>query len=297
MPAKYNYRPEYRKYRFVSMPTSRVLLQVTNRMMPVVQKANSPYEDKLSVEEISFDGFGAQMICPKGKQVSSCLIYLHGGAFAMKAARYHKNLVRQYACEAQAAVLFADYRLAPQYRYPVPLMDCFEAYQWAVDHFDNGCIFVGGDSAGGNLAAAVTLKAIQEGVRIPDKLLLIYPVTDSRLITASMDRYTDTPLWNAKQNRKMWPLYADEQDRHSFLVSPAEAPEDCLRQFPKTFIETAEYDCLRDEGIRFAERLRACGVKVMLHNTVGTIHGFDIEEKSAYVKKCVAQRVKFLRAD
>ncbi len=272
-------------------------LEVANRVIEMTQKESSFWKDKVSVEEIPFEGFGAQLIYPVARQPRefSCLVYFHGGGLAMKAAKYHKNLVRQYAYEAEIAVLFVDYRLIPKYRYPIPLSDCLEAYRWAAERFADRRVFVAGDSAGGNLAAALILKAEEEGIRIPDRLMLVYPALDSRMNTPSMEQFTDTPLWNAKLGGKMWELYTEVEQRHDMLVSPAEAPDSYLARFPETYIETAEFDCLRDEGIAFAQRLQNSGVEVHLHKTEGTIHGFDIEESSAYVKECVSGRIQFLR--
>ncbi len=104
----------------------------------------------------------------------------------MKASRAHKNVVREYSYRGNFAVLFVDYRLAPKYKFPIPLQDCYEAYLWAARKYKKQRIYLGGDSAGGNLALAVIRKALEKNERIPDKLLLVYPVVDTRMITDSM---------------------------------------------------------------------------------------------------------------
>ncbi len=209
-----------------------------------------------------------------------------------KPSRTHKNLVREYAYKGNMAVLFVNYRLAPKYKFPIPMQDCYESYLWAIGQFSGQKVYVGGDSAGGNLALGVTRKAMEEKNRTPDKLLLIYPVVDSRMITDSMKEFVDTPLWNAKRNKKMWDIYTDKKDRHNLLASPAEAEN--FLGFPECYIETAEFDCLRDEGINLAAQLKESNVSVCLVNTKGTIHGFDVEEKSEYVRACVQRRIHFL---
>lgn len=289
---KYNILPEFKRHSKDIVPLNPIILKIVNFMMPIVQKQNSPFENELEVEEIKFKSCTAQLIKPKVKKDIPCLVYFHGGGFVLKASQTHKNLVREYAYKGNMAVLFVDYRLAPKYKFPIPMQDCYESYLWAVSKFTKQRIYVGGDSAGGNLALGVTRKAIEKNNRIPDKLLLIYPVVDTRMITNSMKEFTDTPIWDAKLNAKMWDLYTKKKDRHNILVSPIEA--DNFYGFPECYIETAEFDCLRDEGINLANHLKLSDVSVEIVNTKGTIHGFDVEEKSDCVRECIQKRIVFL---
>ncbi len=289
---KYNIRPEFRKYSLINAPTNPIILKIVNFMMPIVQKENSPYEKELETEAVVFGGFRAQLIRPKGKKNIPCLVYFHGGAFVLKASRRHKNIVREYAYKTGIAVLFVDYRLAPKFPFPIPLNDCYQAYRWAAEKFADQKVYVGGDSAGGNLALGVTRMALDKKERVPDKLLLIYPVTDSRMQTASMKEFVDTPLWNARLNAKMWSLYTTRENRHHVYASPAEAED--FSGFPECYVETAEFDCLRDEGIALAGKLKTAGVSVTLLNTKQTMHGFDVAEQSKYVRECVKRRIEFL---
>ncbi len=288
---KYDILPELRKYRFVTMPANPFMLQMANKMMPLVQKESSPYEKELEIKEISFPTFSAQLIRPLKNQKNRCLVYYHGGAFAMKAAKYHKNLVREYAYRAGISVLFVDYRLSPEYAFPIPVNDCMCAYQWALEHYES--VFVGGDSAGGALALSIALQAKEKAMKKPDRLFLIHPVVSSKMDTRSMQEYVDTPLWNAKQNRKMWEMYANPEDWTNPYASPVYAEN--YIGFPETYIELADYDCLKDEGYELYTRLCQDGVNAEVFQTKHTIHGFDIEEKSSYVKNCVNRRICFLQ--
>lgn len=291
---KYRVRPEFKKYALSFIPMNSVLLNFTNLLMPIVQQSNSPFESKLKIKKIDFTNFSAELIKPKGQKDVPCFLYLHGGGFVLKSSKAHKDLVREYAYKCNVAVLFVDYRLAPKYKYPIPMMDCYNAYLWALKYFKNNRIYIGGDSAGANLALAVTRKAIEEKKRIPDKMLLIYPVTDTRMITDSMKKYTDTPIWNSKLNHKIWNLYVGKEELHNRFVSPAEAKDYSL--FPKCYIETAEFDCLRDEGIQLAKQMKKQGVSVELHNTRGTIHGYDVENQSDYIRMFISKRIDFLKS-
>ena len=231
----------------------------------------------------------AFLISPKGeKRKLPCLVYFHGGGFVFKAARYHYRNAAAYA-RTGCRVLLVDYRLAPKYAYPVPNEDCFAAYAWAAEHaaelaIDPARLAVGGDSAGGCLAADVVFRAHRAGLPAPCFLLLVYPVLDRRMQTQSMQAFSDTPMWNARLNKKMWQYYlADGQYR-----SPAE--EGDFSFFPPTYLETAEYDCLHDEGVAFAEKLREQHVPVTVRETSGTMHGYDIVRRSAITQESIMAR-------
>ena len=231
----------------------------------------------------------AFLISPKGeKRKLPCLVYFHGGRFVFKAARYHYRNAAAYA-RTGCRVLLVDYRLAPKYAYPVPNEDCFAAYAWAAEHaaelaIDPARPAVGGDSAGGCLAADVIFRAHRAGLPAPRFFMLVYPVLDRRMQMQSMQAFSDTPMWNARLNKKMWQYYlADGQYR-----SPAE--EGDFSFFPPTYLETAEYDCLHDEGVAFAEKLREQHVPVTVRETSGTMHGYDIVRRSAITQESIMAR-------
>ena len=231
----------------------------------------------------------AFLISPKGeKRKLPCLVYFHGGGFVFKAARYHYRSAAAYA-RTGCRVLLVDYRLAPKYAYPVPNEDCFAAYAWAAEHaaelaIDPARLAVGGDSAGGCLAADVIFRAHRAGLPAPRFFMLVYPVLDRRMQMQSMQAFSDTPMWNARLNKKMWQYYlADGQYR-----SPAE--EGDFSFFPPTYLETAEYDCLHDEGVAFAEKLREQHVPVTVRETSGTMHGYDIVRRSAITQESIMAR-------
>ena len=231
----------------------------------------------------------AFLISPKGeKRKLPCLVYFHGGGFVFKAARYHYRNAAAYA-RTGCRVLLVDYRLAPKYAYPVPNEDCFAAYAWAAEHaaelaIDPARLAVGGDSAGGCLAADVIFRAHRAGLPAPRFFMLVYPVLDRRMQMQSMQAFSDTPMWNARLNKKMWRYYlADGQYR-----SPAE--EGDFSFFPPTYLETAEYDCLHDEGVAFAEKLREQHVPVTVRETSGTMHGYDIVRRSAITQESIMAR-------
>ena len=124
--------------------------------------------------------------------------------------------------------------------------------------------------------------------------MLVYPVIDRRQQTNSMKKYSDTPIWNSKLNDKMWKYYlGDKLISHIEYVSPIEAEN--FEEIPDAYIETAEFDCLHDEGVQYAETLKSHGCNVELNQTNGTIHGFDMDLKSEITKKWIKHRVDVLK--
>ena len=196
-------------------------------------------------------------------------------------------------------MVYVDYRLAPKHPFPTPAGDCFETYKWVLQNtdilgIDPNKIFIGGDSAGGNLATAVTLMARDKQLSLPAALLLIYPATDRRMNTKSMQEYTDTPVWNATLNKMMWDAYLPtEPAKHVEYASPIEATS--FAGFPPTYIEVAQYDCLRDEGILLYERFQEEGIPAELHEIKNACHGFETMTKSKITKTCMNRRINWLK--
>jgi len=180
--------------------------------------------------------------------------------------------------------------------------DAFTAYRWAQIHceelgIDFNRIAVGGDSAGGNLAAAVCVMAKNYGAALPCAQLLLYPAVGAPYETASVKEFTDTPMCNSRDMEKYGLLYnphkAQLPPEERVYASPGEA--ESVAGMPPAYVETAEFDCLRDEGILYAKRLEEEGIYVILNETKGTIHGYDFISKSPIVLKSLQHRISFLR--
>lgn len=263
-------------------------------------------DDLISVSKkriVSKDGsvFQSLWIEPKnGTEKMPCLVYFPGGGFVFRAAPYHYRLVKQYALKAQCKVLLVHYRLAPKYKFPLALEDACFAYRWVLQNadmlgVDENRIALGGDSAGGNLAAACALALRDNGEKQPCFQMLIYPVLDAEMRTESMQKYTDTPMWNAKSNKKMWKYYlSDEREKCNPYVCPLCAKD--LSDLPKTYLEVAQFDCLRDEGLAYADKLAAFDVLVTLYETEGTVHGFEFVSKSESTQAAVENRAKVMKS-
>lgn len=228
-----------------------------------------------------------------------CLIYVHGGAFSYKASAYHKKLASLYAGKAGCRVCFPDYHLAPKYPYPAAYDDVLALYRCVVDRsgefgVDRGRIGVAGDSAGASIAALICNRCEREGLKPPCVQMLVYPVTDVEMQTDSMKRFSDTPIWNSKNNRRMWSYYGKTlkaEERYDASPMHSRLPQ----VIPDTYIETAEYDCLHDEGVLYGERLREAGANVEISETRGTIHGYDCAINTKIAAENIEKRILFLR--
>jgi acetyl esterase len=206
-------------------------------------------------------------------------VFFHGGGWVIGTLDTHDSTCRALAKASGAAVLSIGYRLAPEHRYPAAVDDCYEATVWAAANaatfgVDATRLAVAGDSAGGNLAAAVAIKIRDAGGPALAHQLLIYPVTDARFDTAS---YTANGGGNyflsTAGMERFWSAYlGDLPASEAPLAAILHTPD--LANLPPATVITAEYDPLRDEGQAYAARLMAAGVAVDAPLAPGMIHGF-----------------------
>lgn len=244
---------------------------------------------------------GIQPVGGKDRGKLPCLIYVHGGAFSYRASAYHKKLACIYAAKAKCRVYFPDYHLMPAYPYPAAYADVAALYRYILDHADEAGIDVekigvAGDSAGACIAALLCNRYEQEALKRPCVQMLVYPLTDADMRTESMKRFSDTPLWNSKNNRRMWRYYCgnlNAEERYGASPMHGSLPGN----IPDTYIETAEYDCLHDEGILYGKKLRAAGVNVVINDTEGTFHGYDVALNTGIAVRNIKRRISFLRKE
>jgi acetyl esterase len=206
------------------------------------------------------------------------LVYIHGGGFVLCNLDTHDATCRELARGADCVVVSVDYRLAPEAKFPAAPEDCYAATRWVALEantlgIDANRIAIAGDSAGGNLAAAVTLMCRERGGPSLVHQLLIYPVTDSRCEAASFEENGTGYFLTANMMRWFWHHYLEtEKDGESAIASPLRA--DDLVGLPSATVLTAEFDPLRDEGRAYAERLTAAGIATRYTNYPGVFHGF-----------------------
>jgi acetyl esterase len=229
------------------------------------------------------------------------LVFYHGGGFVVGDLDSHDELCRRLAKASGWAVLAVDYRLAPEARYPAAFDDAYAALLWAAGPqahalgVDAARLAVGGDSAGGNLAAAVALAARDRSGPALRHQLLIYPVIDHDFTTASyLDADPDYFL-TAEAMQWFWAQYLGEDtDRADPFAAPGRASD--LSRLPPATVVTAGYDPLRDEGEHYAERLKAAGVEAASRRYDGVFHGFVSMDMLAGARDATAWIAERLKA-
>ena len=200
---------------------------------------------------------------------------MHGSAYVICSAKTHRKLVARLSEATGLPMFVVDYRLAPEHRFPAALDDAYAAFVWTAEHaaelgVDPARIAVGGHAAGAGLAAAVALRARDEGGPAIRFQLLSQPELDDRLETRSARNFTDTPFMTRPKLVASWGHYLGSTPGSPY-AAPARAED--LSGLPPAHVATAEFDPLRDEGIAYAVRLLRAGVPVELHQWAGTFHG------------------------
>jgi acetyl esterase len=246
-----------------------------------IRQGGGTAEPVFEVTELAIPGPGGdlplRLYRPSGTRPLAVLLYLFGGGWVLGTIDTADGVARRLANSAGAMVAVVGYRLAPEHPFPAAVDDCYAALRWLAGHCgeigaDPACLAVGGDSAGGNLAAAVTLLARDGGPPLAGQLL-VYPNTDQLADDESMRAADDPFLFNRHSVAWYRRHYLTSlPDAASPLASPLRAPS--LAGLPPALVITAEYDPLRDQGEAYARRLAGEGVPVELSRYPGMAHGF-----------------------
>ena len=227
------------------------------------------------------------------------LVFYHGGGWVMGSLDTHDSACRHIARGSGCLVVAVDYRLAPEHKFPAPVDDCMAALNWVAAHAadlggDPARLAVGGDSAGGTLAAAAALAARDAGGPPIALQLLIYPPTTMDFALPSMKEYAQGQLLTTQGMRWFWHHYLnDDSEADNPLVSPLKAAS--LAGLPAAHVVTCEYDPLRDEGEAYAEQLRAAGVAVTHQRYDGLMHGFLTMTSTSVTGAAIAEISQALR--
>lgn len=204
------------------------------------------------------------------------IAFFHGGGWVLSSIEGHDSLARRLAARTGALVVSVEYRLAPDHPFPAPHDDCWAATAWLAEHApsiggDPTRLSVAGDSAGGNLAAGVALRARDEGLPLTYQLL-IYPCIDDRQTRPSMVDNASGYFLSAVDMAWFWDQYVPAEHRDNPYAVPGRATD--LTGLAPAHVQTAEYDPLRDEGEEWADRLNAAGVNSTVTRFDGAVHGF-----------------------
>ncbi|MEU1787374.1 alpha/beta hydrolase [Streptomyces sparsogenes] len=223
----------------------------------------------------------ARIVKPAGSTGTlPVILYIHGAGWVFGNAHTHDRLVRELAVGANAAVVFPEYDLSPEARYPVAIEQNYAVAQWVVREgaskgLDGGRLAVAGDSVGGNMTAALTLMAKERGDVPLVQQVLFYPVTDANFDTGSYQQFATGYFLRRDGMQWFWDQYTtDEAERAEITASPLRATTEQLTGLPPALVITGEADVLRDEGEAYANKLREAGVPVTAVRFQGIIHDF-----------------------
>jgi|GEM_PF-2984477 len=247
--------------------------------------------DRLKVtEKISFSREMNYQILSRRKDLLPVYVSMHGGGWVFGSLDSHDAFCRSISEQARVIVVSIDYRLAPEHKYPAAFNDCYEAVNWVAKNIQNWSgdaskLIIGGISAGGNLAAAVALKAKESKFPIIKAQVLICPVMQYSFDTHSYQKYADGYFLTKRDMEFFWNQYLEKvEDGQQAYASPLLAPD--VSKLPSTLIVLAEFDPLYDEGSAYGEKMKTAGVSVKInkyptyHGFMSKINEFDISKKA-----------------
>ncbi len=245
-------------------------------ILPIEQRPAVQHVEDRIIPGVDYD-IPIRIYTPKGEAPFPLFVFFHGGGWISGNLETHDVNCREIANQSGYKVVAVDYRLAPEFPFPAAPNDCYAATKWVAEHVeelkgDSNRIAVGGPSAGGNLAAAITLMARDRQEFSISKQVLLYPSTD---LTGKEEQYPSLGQYNEKYGLSVGPsnpYIKNDSDAHHPYASPVLTEN--FSELPPTLVITAEYDPLRDEGEQYASELLKAGVHVECKRFNGTIHGF-----------------------
>ena len=214
------------------------------------------------------------------KKILPVVMYFHGGGWVLGDANTHDRLIREIATGIHGALVFVEFNRSPEAQFPIPVEEAYAATKYVAENgaslnVDGSRLAVAGDSAGGNMAAAVTLLSKQRREPKIAFQVLFYPVTDANFETGSYKQFQNGPWLTKSAMEWFWNAYLpDKSARKSIIATPLNATPDQLEGLPEALVITAENDVLRDEGEAYARKLWEAGVRVTCTRYIGTIHDF-----------------------
>lgn len=228
----------------------------------------------------------------------SAVYYIHGGGMIVGSVRWYDNIVKNYVSRTGVPFLSVEYRLAPEFPYPVPVEDAYAGLQWLHTHaselgFDSARIAIMGDSAGGGLAATTTLLARERGGPQIAKQILVYPMLEDRNVTADA-AVAPFLTWSGDDNKLGWTSYLGEARGGQDVPETAAGGRMVSgEKLPPTYIDVGELDLFRQENVDFASKVANAGVSVEIHQWPGCPHAFELLARDGYwAKEAIKARVR-----
>ncbi|QXI38642.1 alpha/beta hydrolase [Pseudomonas xantholysinigenes] len=209
-------------------------------------------------------------------------MYFHGGGWVLGDYSTHERLIRDLVVGSGAAAVYVDYQRSPEAKFPTAINQAYAATRWVAEHgkeigVDGSRLAVAGNSAGGNMAAVVALKAKEAGTPKLRFQALLWPVTDANFNNASYNQFAEGHFLTRNMMQWFWNNYTtDPRQRDDIHASPLRASLEQLQGLPPALVQTAEMDVLRDEGEAYARKLDAAGVPVTAVRYNGLIHDYGL---------------------
>jgi acetyl esterase len=240
----------------------------------------------VDIEDTSVPGgpsgpVSVRILRPKGSSGTlPVIVYTHGAGWVFGNSHTHDRLVRELAAGVGAAVVFPNYSLSPEAKYPTAIEEIYAVARWVAEHgaekrLDGSRLAVAGDSVGGNMTIALTLMAKERGGPAITAQVLFYPVTDANFDNGSYDQFAEGYFLTRAGMRWFWDQYTtDPAERAQITASPLRASPEQLAGLPPALVLNGEADVLRDEGEGYANKLRQAGVPVTAVRFQGMIHDF-----------------------
>ncbi|WP_027681655.1 alpha/beta hydrolase [Rhizobium leguminosarum] len=236
--------------------------------------AQTPIADGSMIARVPAGPCGGDLIRRAETDERRLVIYYHGGGFFFGSSRSHRVIATHLARTSGATVLAADYRLAPEHPAPAAHDDALAVYKWALAQgYDPSAIALAGDSAGGNLALSVTVRAKKEGLPQPAALVLMSPALDLANEGESHHSVADAPLLTPGLMELFNAVYIGSGDRKSKLVTPFYSD---FTGLPPTLVQVGSWEILRDDSVTVVERLTAAGVSAELRVFDGMVHSWQL---------------------
>ena len=216
-------------------------------------------------------------------------MFFHGGGWVLGDYPTHARLIRDLVVNSGAVAVYVGYTPSPEAKYPTAIDQAYAATKWVGEHgkdiqVDSSRLAVAGNSVGGNMAAVVALKAKEAGTPKLSFQLLLWPVTDANLETASYNQFAQGHFLTKPLMKWFWDNYTtDPKQRAERFASPLQATTEQLKGLPPALVQTAEFDVLRDEGEAYARKLDAAGVTVTAVRYNGMIHDYGLLNPLAHI--------------
>jgi acetyl esterase/lipase len=293
--------PELRKATasFPKLPVGSNFGRKLTRLLLPLLLPKTKVPQGVSIEWVkAASGQKLRVYSPAGTKTRAALLYIHGGGMMIGAPQMDDGLLSNLAAELDILIVSPEYRLAPEHPYPAPVDDCHEAWQWLLTNsselgIDTKRIAIGGESAGGGLAAGLVLRIHDEGGQRPIAQWLLCPMLDDR---TSQDRTLDGVdhyIWNNKLNLAGWSSYLSTKfgtDQVPVYAAPSRRSD--FNGLPKAWIGVGDVELFYQEDKKYAENLKAAGVPCELDVVAGGPHAFEGMVPDAQVSKDYMARAK-----